>query len=187
PYTTLFRSWREKTNMRLENPELAIRNLKRLMEQEVLTDQEYADANAVMAQSHINLNQPDTAIQRLKLAQALTKKKPEQGRYLFILGQLYDRLGHRDSANYAYDRVIALKRKSPRILMINAELAKIRNTSITDSNRESILEFLTELEEDRENRPFLDKIYREKAEFHMAHGQDKIGRASCRERVAIPE
>src|SRR5690606_7073816 len=177
PYTTLFRSWREKTNMRLENPELAIRNLKRLIKQEELTDQEYADANAVMAQSHIDLNQPDTAIQRLKLAQALTRKKPEQGRYLFIIGQLYDRLGHRDSANYAYDRVIALRRKSPRVLMINAELGKIRNTPLTDANREPLLEFLTELEENRENRPFLDKIYREKAQVHLAYGQDSLALA----------
>lgn len=169
--------WREKTNMRLENPELAIRNLKRLIKQEELTDQEYADANAVMAQSHIDLNQPDTAIQRLKLAQALTRKKPEQGRYLFIIGQLYDRLGHRDSANYAYDRVIALRRKSPRVLMINAELGKIRNTPLTDANREPLLEFLTELEENRENRPFLDKIYREKAQVHLAYGQDSLALA----------
>lgn len=169
--------WREKTNMRLENPELAIRNLKRLMKQEVLTDQEYADANAVMAQSHINLNQPDTAIQRLKLAQAYTRKKPEQGRYLFIIGQLFNELGHKDSANYAFDQVIALRRKSPRVLMINAELKKIQNTPLTEANREPILEFLTELEEDRENRPFLDKIYREKAQFHLSHGEDSLALA----------
>src|SRR5690606_28034037 len=113
-------------------------------------------------------------IQKLKVAQAYTKKKPEQGRYLYIIGQLYDHLGHRDSANYAYDRVIALRRKSPRVYMINAELQKIHNTASTQENREPLLEHLTALEEKPENRPFLDKIYRERALFHLAFGQDSL-------------
>jgi hypothetical protein len=166
--------WREKTNMRLDNPEVAIKNLKRLFKYEKLKDQEYADANAVLAQCYINLNAPDTAIQKLKIAQAYTKKNPEKGRYLFIIGQLFNQLGHKDSANYAFDKVIALNRKSPRVYMINAHLQKIRNTEITDANREEMLEYLTDLEENRENRPFLDKIYREVAQFHLSNEEDSL-------------
>ncbi|MBO0320950.1 hypothetical protein J0X14_01475 [Muricauda sp. CAU 1633] len=166
--------WREKTNMRLDNPEVAIKNLKRLFKYESLKDQEYADANAVLAQCYINLNAPDTAIQKLKIAQAYTKKNPEKGRYLFIIGQLFNQLGHKDSANYAYDKVIDLNRKSPRVYMINAHLQKIRNTEITDANEEELLEYLTDLEENRENRPFLDKIYREVAQFHLANESDSL-------------
>ncbi len=166
--------WREKTNMRLDNPEVAIKNLKRLFKYESLKDQEYADANAVLAQCYINLNVPDTAIQKLKIAQAYTKKNPEKGRYLFIIGQLFNQLGHKDSANYAFDKVIALNRKSPRVYMINAHLQKIRNTEITDSNKEEMLEYLTDLEENRENRPFLDKIYREVAQFHLTNQSDSL-------------
>ncbi len=166
--------WREKTNMRLDNPELAIKNLRRLFKFETLKDQEYADANAVLAQCYINLKAPDTAIQKLKIAQAYTKKRPEQGRYLFIIGQLYNQLGHKDSANYAFDKVIALNRKSPRVYMINAHLKKIQNTAITEANQLELLEYLTELEENRENRPFLDKIYREIAQFHLATKSDSL-------------
>ncbi|AWX44572.1 hypothetical protein HME9304_01575 [Flagellimonas maritima] len=166
--------WREKTNMRLDNPELAIKNLKRLFKFETLKDQEYADANAVLAQSFINLKVLDTAIQKLKIAQAYTKKNPERGRYLFIIGQLYNQLGFKDSANYAFDKVIALNRKSPRVYMINSHLKKIQNTEITDSNKEELLEYLTDLEENRENRPFLDKIYREIAQYHLANGADSL-------------
>ncbi|WP_420604335.1 tetratricopeptide repeat protein [Flagellimonas sp.] len=166
--------WREKTNMRLDNPELAIKNLKRLFKFETLKDQEYADANAVLAQCFINLKAKDTAIQKLKIAQAYTKKNAERGRYLFIIGQLYNQMGHKDSANYAFDKVIALNRKSPRVYMINAHLKKIQNTEITDTNREGLLEYLTDLEENRENRPFLDKIYREIAQFHLANQSDSL-------------
>lgn len=169
--------WREKTNMRLDNPELAIKNLKRLFKFEVLKDQEYADANAVMAQSYLNLNAPDTAIQKLKMAQGYTKKTEEKGRYLFIIGQLYNQLGFKDSANYAFDKVIALNRRSPRVYMINAHLKKIQNTDITEENREFLLEYLTELEENRENRPFLGKIYRELANYHLTLGADSLALA----------
>lgn len=169
--------WREKTNMRLDNPELAIKNLKRLFKFEELKDQEYADANAVLAQCYVNLKAPDTAIQKLKIAQGYTKKNEEKGRYLFIIGQLFNQLGFKDSANYAFDKVIALNRKSPRVYMINAHLKKIQNTEITEENREFLLEYLTELEENRENRPFLGKIYREVANYHMTTESDSTGLA----------
>jgi hypothetical protein len=58
--------------------------------------------------------------------------------------------------------------------MVNAHLQKIQNTEITGTNREALLEYLTELEENRENRPFLDKIYRQLAEYHMETGSDSI-------------
>ncbi|MAO17034.1 hypothetical protein J0656_02430 [Muricauda ruestringensis] len=169
--------WREKTNMRLDNPEVAIKNLKRLFKYEKLKDQEYADANAVLAQCYINLNAPDTAIQKLKISQAYTKKNPEKGRYLFIIGQLYDQLGHQDSANYAYNKVIELNRKSPRVYMINAYLKTIQNTELAEENREGMLEYLTDLEENRENRPFLDKIYRQVADYHLAYEEDSLALA----------
>ncbi len=169
--------WREKTNMRLDNPELAIKNLKRLFKYEDLKAQEYADANAVLAQSYLNLKAPDTAIQKLKIAQSYTKKNEERGRYLFIIGQLYNQLGFKDSANYAFDKVIALNRKSPRVYMINAHLKKIQNIEITDANYDELLEYLTDLEENRENRPFLDKIYRQVATFHLDTGSDSLALA----------
>ncbi|NNE02838.1 MAG: hypothetical protein HKN52_06690, partial [Eudoraea sp.] len=98
--------WREKTHIRMENEELALKNLKRLLKYENLKDQEYADARAMMAQAYINLKAPDTAIQQLKIATAYTKKNLEKGRYYFIIGQLYNQLGHKDSANYAFDKII---------------------------------------------------------------------------------
>lgn len=166
--------WREKTNIRLENEDLAIRNLKRLMKYETLKDQEYADARAMLAQAYINLMVPDTAIQQLKIASYYTQKNPEKGRYYYIIGQLYNEIGHKDSANYAYDKVIELNRKSPRVYMINSEIQKIRNTVITEENKEEVLEYLTWLEENRENRPFLDKIFRQVAEFHLEQESDSL-------------
>ena len=166
--------WREKVNIRLENEELALKNLKRLLKYETLKDQEYADARAMMAQAYINLKVIDTAVQNLKIASYYTKKNPEKGRYYYIIGQLYNQMGHKDSANYAFDKVIELNRRSPRVYMINAHLQKIKNTELNPENEQELLEYLTDLEENRENRPFLDKIYRQVAEYHLQNGNDSL-------------
>ena len=166
--------WREKTNIRLGYEELAIKNLKRLFKFERLKDQEYADARAIMGQAYINLNAPDTAIQELKTAAAYTRKPAERGRYLFIIGQLFNQLDYKDSANIAFDKIIALNRRIPRVYLINAHLRKIQNTPLDPENEEDLLEYLTELEEDRENRPFLDIIYRQLAEHHKQTGSDSL-------------
>ncbi|MGB5646877.1 MAG: hypothetical protein WBM55_07120 [Muriicola sp.] len=169
--------WREKTNIRLENEDLALKNLKRLLKFEKLKDQEYADARAMMAQAYINLKAPDTAIQQLKIASAYTKKNGEKGRYYFIIGQLYNQLGHKDSANIAFDKIIELQRKTPRVYWVNAHLQKIQNIEISDKNKEELLEYLTWLELNRENRPFLDKIFRQIAVYHNTLDQDSLSLA----------
>ncbi|QBA65425.1 tetratricopeptide repeat protein [Muriicola soli] len=176
--------WREKTNIRLENEELAIKNLKRLLKFERLKDQEYADARAMMAQAYINLNAPDTAIQQLKIASAYTGKKAEEGRYYFIIGQLYNQLGFRDSANIAFDKIIDLGRSTPRVYWVNAHLQKIRNIEVDENNKEELLEYLTWLEINRENRPFLDKIFREIAVYHNTLEQDSLSLAYYKKSLA---
>ncbi|MCB0469863.1 MAG: hypothetical protein KDC51_04510, partial [Flavobacteriaceae bacterium] len=58
--------WREKTNIRLENDELAIKNLKRLLDQEELSSQDLADATSMLAQAYINTKSLDSAITQLE-------------------------------------------------------------------------------------------------------------------------
>ncbi len=158
--------WREKTNIRLQNNELAIKNLKRLLEFETLKDQDRADANAILAQAYINTNALDSAVAPMKTAANFTKITAEEGRYNFILGQLYNRLSNRDSANYAFDKVIRLNRRSPREYYINAYLGKARNFNFDTGNPEDLMLMLSEMEENRENRDFLDKIYFQIGEYY---------------------
>jgi tetratricopeptide (TPR) repeat protein len=158
--------WREKTNMRLDNNRLAIKNLKRIIENYNLEEQDLADANATLAQAYIKLEHQDSAIAPLQTAAEYTKKNEEKGRYYFILGQLHNFLDQTGRANAAFDEVIALNRKSPRIYMINAYVQKARNFDYDSENSVELRELLTELEEDRGNRPFLDKIYFQIGEYY---------------------
>ncbi len=169
--------WREKTNIRLENDELAIKNLKRLLKQEVLEDQDLADATSILAQAYINTKSVDSAITKLEIAANATKKHEEEGRYRFIQGQLYNTLGYKDSAVYAFDKVIKLNRKIPRIYLISAEIEKIKNFDYENGNKIELLERLTELEENRENRPFLDKIYHQIGEFYLTTNSELLAKS----------
>nr|WP_241480668.1 hypothetical protein [Psychroserpens mesophilus] len=166
--------WREKTNIRLENNELALKNLKRLLDQEELEDQDLADATAMMAQAYINIKAKDSALAQLKVAAEYTKKNREKARYNFIIGQLYNEFGQKDSANLVFDKIIDMHRKIPRPYYVNAHLAKIVNFDIESGDKLEFEEYLTDLEENRENRPFLDKIYYRIAEYHRANNSDSL-------------
>ena len=166
--------WREKTNIRLENNELAIKNLKRLLDQEELEDQDLADATSMLAQAYLNIKSKDSALTQLGIAAEYTKKNKEKARFSYIIGQLYNEFGDKDSANIAFDKVIDLHRKIPRPYYINAHLAKSYNFDMENGNQIEFLEYLTDLEEDRENRPFLDKIYYRIGEFHRANQRDSM-------------
>jgi len=166
--------WREKSNIRLENNELAIKNLKRLLEQEELEDQDLADATSILAQGYLNVKSKDSALTQLAIAADFTKKNKEKARFNYIIGQLYNEFGKKDSANLAFDKVIDMHRKIPRPYYIHAHLAKSYNFDMDNGNQIEFLEYLTDLEEDRENRLFLDKIYYRIAEFHRTNERDSM-------------
>ena len=166
--------WREKTNIRLENDELAITNLKRLLYQEELKPQDLADATSMLAQAYINTKSLDSAVTQLEIASTQTKNNDERGRYRFIQGQLYNQLGDKDSASIAFDKVIELNRKTPRIYLVSAHIEKAKNFNFENGNKGEFLDLLTNLEEDRENRPYLDKIYHQIAEYHKENDSDTL-------------
>ena len=166
--------WREKTSMRLDNDKGAIEKLKRLLKEEELEDQDLADATATLAQAYINTKSKDSALAQLTIAAENTKIKREKARYHFIKGQLYNEYGKKDSANIEFDAIIDMHRQIPRSFYINAHLEKSYNFDASNGDEIEFQEYLTELEENRENRPFLDKIYYRIAEYHRSKLSDSL-------------
>lgn len=158
--------WREKTNIRLQNEDVAIKNLKELFEKANLEDEDFADASAMIAQAYINLESPDSAVVHIKNAAKYTKDNETKGRLLYIKGQLYNFINEKDSANIAFDEVIDLNRKSPRVYMINAKMEKIKNFDYDTGDKVMLEEHLEKLAEDRENRPYLDIIHHQRGKFY---------------------
>lgn len=158
--------WKAKTNIRLNNEESAIEDLSDMMKSDKMEDADKADAAAIMAQAYINLDTLDAALPLMKLATEFVKDHELKGRYAYIKGQLYDRLQMPDSANMAYQEVIDLNRKSPRVYMINAYIAQARNFDYDKEDKVAFLELLQKLEKNRENRPYLDIIYNQMGEYY---------------------
>ena len=92
------------------------------MEDNRISGQDLADANAMLTQAYINIQAKDSAIATIKIAKETTKNNDEKARYSFILGQLYESLNHQDSAFAAYESVIQMNRKSPRRYVIQAKI-----------------------------------------------------------------
>ena len=170
----LAKIWRAKTNLRLHNEDIAIRNLKNLIESEELSKYDIVEASSTLAQAYINNKALDSAITQLQVASQLTKNNEQRGRLHFIEGQLYSALGVKDSANLAFDKVIALNRRTPRTYMINAHLEKIKNFDPKMDDKFILQELLEDLETNRENRPFLDRIYHQIAKYQLQNNSDSI-------------
>ena len=158
--------WKAKTNIRLKNEDYAIEILKKMFDQGELDDEEIADGAAMMSQAFINLDSLQPALHYIKMAAENVKDNELKGRYIFIKGQLYNRLNQKDSANIAFDEVIEMNRKTSRAYMINAYLEKGKNFDYENGDRTAFLELLQDLEKNRENRPFLDKIYNQFGDYY---------------------
>jgi len=168
--------WREKTNMRMENDALAVTNLRRLLKDIKFKDQIFADANATLAQAFLNLQEKDSAIAKLRLATAFTKSNEEKARYRFILGQVFDELGQKDSSYNAYQSVIDMKRKSPRRYVIQAHIQQAKQFNYKTGDTLAFVEKYKNLLEDRENRPYLDFINHQVALFYDSQDNDNQAR-----------
>jgi tetratricopeptide (TPR) repeat protein len=158
--------WREKTNMRLENDALAVNNLRKLLKEIKFKDQIFADANATLAQAFLNLEEKDSAVAKMKIATEFTKSNEEKARYRFILAQLYEELGYKDSAYATYQSVIDMNRKAAKQYVIHSH---VRQTSQFDFEKGDTIAFLkkyNDLLEDRENRPYLDILNHQMGLFY---------------------
>lgn len=158
--------WREKVNMRLGNDAVVVSNMTKLLKDQKLKKQVLADANALLSQAFLNLEEKDSAVTKLKLAEKYTKRNNERARYRFILGQLYEELGKKDSALYSYESVIEMNRKSERKYVIQSQARKAQLFDYQKGDTTAFLKNYNKLIADRENRPFLDLLFYQKAVFY---------------------
>ncbi|MEL1253844.1 tetratricopeptide repeat protein [Flavobacterium sp. DGU38] len=158
--------WREKTNMRLGNEAIAIKNIKLLLKNTDLNKQTFSDANALLAEAFLNLEEKDSAVARLKVAEKFSKLNEQKARYRFILGQIYQEAGKRDSAVYFYNAVIDMNRKADRKYMMQAYAKKAQMFDYENDNDTIFLKTYNKLVKDRENRPYYDILFYEMGVYY---------------------
>ena len=146
--------WKAKCNIRLEQEELAIELLKNLLKKEKLSAKVKADANSVLAMAYLQLQKNDLAIRPLKTASLNEKNKQYKARYLFILGQIYEKKFQNDSAYSTFNKVVSFNRSITRDLLINAKIKTLIYNPLNKNERE-----ISKIIDNIENKPYLDKIY----------------------------
>ena len=164
--------WREKTNLRLKNDALALKNLKPYANQIPFGEKLYPEYNATIAQAYINLKEEDSARVYIARAALAEKKKVNKARYRYIEAQLLERAHLIDSAQIAYQSIVKWKRKAPRIFWMQAKLQSIRLRAKIDSI--SPLPTLDRLGKLFENQPYLHLIHQQEARYLLSIGKDSL-------------
>ncbi|HJR99869.1 MAG TPA: tetratricopeptide repeat protein [Flavobacterium sp.] len=165
--------WREKTNMRLGNDALVVKNISKMLEERKLKKQVLADANALLASAFLNLEERDSAIVKLNKAADFTTHNNEKARYRFILGQLYEEKGIKDSARLSYESVIKMNRKSDRKYMMHSQARLAGLFDYQNDDKVAFDQKYHKLLENRENRPFLDILNYQMAVFYDKQNKDE--------------
>ena len=165
--------WREKTNIRLKNYELAIENLRPLARKLISKNKYFSIANATVADAFMKLKKEDSTLYYIKRAAKNESKKMLKARYLFLTGQLFESIKEKDSAQWAYKQIIDLNRKAPRKFFVQALLKQnLLDTSLAYSYH---IESLEKMLKNYENDPYEHFIYRALAELYFKQKKDSIG------------
>ncbi len=165
--------WREKTNMRLGNDAIVVKNINLLLKKTDLDKQTFSDANALLAEAFLNLEERDSAVTKLKIAEEFSRINEDKARYRFILGQMYQEVGKKDSATYFYDGVIDMNRKADRKYMMHAYAKKAQMYDYENGNDTLFLKTYNKLVKDRENRPYYDVLFYEMGVYYDKKKEQK--------------
>ena len=167
---------KETTNISLEKDGKIVNNNSKRSKGKKINKQVIADANALLAESFLNLEQKDSAIVKLKIAENYTKNNAEKGRYRFIIGQLYQELGIKDTALIYYQSVIDMNRKIDRVFLIQAHAKRAQLFDYENDDKEEFVIKYDKLIADRENRPFKGFLFYEMGVFYDKNNDQELAK-----------
>jgi len=153
--------WQAKTLVRLQNEKLATETLDILLKDDTLPLKVIENAYTTKAMVYESLDSTEAIIKNLNEAVLYSNNSKLKARNLFILGQLYREQNNIDSSNIAFEELINF-RKAPYRYKIHAQIDRAKNYANSDSTA-LIFKTLNKLIKDRDNRPYLDEIYYQKA------------------------
>ena len=165
--------WREKTNMRLGNDALVVKNISKMLKERKLKKQVLADANALLAAAFLNMEEKDSAIVKLKQAVIFTRHNNERARYRFILGQLHEEMDQNDIARDYYQSVVNMNRKCDRKYMMQSQVRLAQLFDYQNGDKLAFDKKYHKLLENRENRPFLDILNYQMGVFYDKQDKDE--------------
>ena len=169
------RIWREKTNLRLENNDIVINNLKSIDEGFINNKKIISDLNATIAEAYLKLKKNDSAMVYFKKALENKVKGKKTNRYKFILAQLYEKENAIDSAKKYFKSLIKEKKRTSPELLLHAKLNFFKLSYLDTNEKERVLNNLEGLINNFENRNLRHYIYHYKAIILMNDNLDSLG------------
>ncbi len=162
--------WQSKTQIRLQNEEQAIHNLRLLLKYSSLDKKMKEEAHTTISMAYLKTDSIQQVINHLKQAVLTDYDKEQRARNLFILGQIYREQNFIDSSNISFQKIIDFK-KAPYKYKIHASLEKAKNSSSREEDVD-ILDQLNGLIKDRDNRPYLGELYYQAGIIERTHDAD---------------
>ncbi len=167
------RVWQAKTLVRLQNEKLALETLQILLKNQQLPLKVIENAHTAMAMAYQSIDSTNLVIRHLDSAVLFSVNNKLKARNQFILGQLYRREQKIDSSNMVFE-ALANNKKAPLRYKVHALIDRAKNYSKKDST-ELLFATLNKLIKDRDNRPFLDELYYQKARIELQN--DSVSKA----------
>ena len=165
--------WREKSNIRLNNNQIAIKNLKLLIPQAIKFQKIYSEINASLAHAYLNIKKEDSARFFISRASVFSKNNDKKARYTFIHGQLLEKINMLDSAQRVYNSILDLGRKIPRLFWIHSKLKTLKiQTTISEINP---IRITRKLKRNYENFPYVHLIDQFEGRYYIDKGLDSLG------------
>jgi len=166
------RIWREKTNIRLRNNDLAINNL-RVFSKRLINKSKFSGIlNASIGQAYLNKNRLDSAKYYIKKAAINEKKSNTKARYYYITGQLFEKLNDKDSAIWAFNQIKLIRKKIPRKFYINSIIKGLILDKDDGLEKKKIK--LERLLKNYENKRFKHYLYTGLGQIFKNNGDDSL-------------
>lgn len=128
-------------------------------------EREFALASADL---YIKRGDHQQAIKQLTKAIALTRNKQAKARYIYILGQLYEKMGDMPKASMYYSMVPRLHPSYD--MAFSAQIKRARFYDVGEGGSKDIKKQLMKMLKDDKNKEYLDQIYYALAELSYKEG-----------------
>jgi tetratricopeptide (TPR) repeat protein len=111
----------------------------------------------IMADFYIKKENYPKAIEFLKKGIPLTKERQQKTRYMYILGQIYQKKGKNQDAAKQFLEVV--KRNPPYEMAFNAQINIARSTDAASKTTKNVKKSLNKMLKDDKNIEYFDQIY----------------------------
>lgn len=165
--------WLGRIYMEQEQYERANDEFRKVSLEDGMPEKHIADFYALKAEYFLRQSRVEKAIEQLELSVNYTKDRDEKTRRIFILAQLYARMGDGARSSDLYAEVI---RRNPEYEMtFYAKINRALAYDVNSGNTEEIKEILFKMIKDDKNKEYRDQIYYALAELELKEGNEEQG------------